>query len=410
VPVSHRMLPRSVLGLVAATVVATVACADGDRAPAVDFVGADIAPPAPLNKLRAGMSFADATAVVPELRGELGELGSGQLTFDPKRAGLSARVDLRGSRVDTIWYFREGPSFSRTLAERWGPGSVDATHPGIIEWTGPSWLASHSCNDALTRCALMFTRLPRPLRRESLGAVAAPFGTLAPLRIGMAEEQARELAPGLVGAEALVDADLGFDDASASVRIVDHQVAHMDAFFFDPKVLDVVRAAWGAETGRCWYGDPWRACIASDPGDRTVTIEFDTVVPLATMFGDGDAIAYFAKHPLFGRTIDEVERAFADPRRGGERGALALPDTEYGATALEISALGGTVTGAELWLGFSGEAEQAATFAFLAAKWAANARMPTRDRGVTLHAKSPTVVIRADWRSGHPAWRLSIKP
>jgi len=118
----------------------------------IELLGETIAPPAPFDTLKLGMTVAEAKAALPELTGELTDVGSAELVVDK----VPVKVVFDHSQLTAVMMELDRPSFEAELVKRWGPSKTRA--PGIVEWSGPTWRAIHSCTPDKTRCGVDFKR------------------------------------------------------------------------------------------------------------------------------------------------------------------------------------------------------------------------------------------------------------
>ncbi len=119
----------------------------------IELLGETIAPPAPFDTLKVGMTVEDAKAKLPELTGELQDSGFAELVVKD----VPVTVVFQHSRLSEITMRLERPSFEAELVKRWGPSH--ATAPGIADWNGPLWHAKHSCTKDGSSCSVAFERI-----------------------------------------------------------------------------------------------------------------------------------------------------------------------------------------------------------------------------------------------------------
>ena len=347
------------------------------------------------------MHTKDAVRSIPALVAS----SDGHLTYDLGKRGVHARVDLNGPYVRNIQVTLERPSFERELEAKWGPGK-ETTH-GIIEWVGPVWGASHSCTPKGNRCGVTFKRPARPLTVAFFGKTPQPIGALAGLEIGMSAGDAKAFAPQLVGAVEEIDNDGGVDDSRASVFIDDKTRRVNSMHLLLPNhALPLLREAWGksrfvgkpSERRECWFGEVWRACAST--GTELFDLDFQPHLLLATLLGDGTNIAYFTKHPLLGKTADEVARTFRIPMGSTD---IDLPSSEVATATVEVDYdADDIVKSIELRIDYEPEYRDE-VLQILSTKWKLRIAPPT-DKQLTLRAKAPRIVAKEDrW-----GWRFTI--
>ncbi len=353
------------------------------------------------------MRVEEATRLVPALVADPGDAGKFRMSYDLGRRGVRARVDLKGRHVSAVWIHVERPSFERELAAKWGPSR--RVSEGIVEWAGPAWRASHSCTPKGDRCGVHFGRPPRPITPAFFGKTPRPVGALAGIEFGMTAQQAKAIAPHLVGpAEEIYD-DGGADDVMASVFVDDTQHVRGLSLDVPDAAMATVRAAWGesqlfgrsryAEARPCWLGETWRACVAH-AGAHWTKIELEPHLPLARLLGEGPELAYFAGRPFLGATREQIEQAYRLPKRSDE---LELPANELSVPSVDFDYEDGVVQRARLSLQYVPE-HRDAVYAALAAKWRGPPAVPPEDKPVTLRAKAPRVVVE----DGGSFWQITL--
>lgn len=134
--------------------VVLAACSNRHGDP-IELLGETIAPPAPFDTLKLGMTVAEAKAALPELEGDLTEAGDAKLAVK----NVPVEVVFDHARLSRIAMRLERPSFEAELVKRWGPSR--AVSSGVVEWAGPAWRANHACTASGDACTVTFEP-PRP--------------------------------------------------------------------------------------------------------------------------------------------------------------------------------------------------------------------------------------------------------
>lgn len=386
----------------------------------LELLGETIAPPAPFDTLKVGMTVAEAKAKLPELTGELQDTGFAELVVKD----VPVKVVFEHSRLSEITLRLERPSFEAELVKRWGPSRTTA--PGIVEWNGPLWHANHSCTKDGSACSVEFERPLRPLTAAFFGTRVAPPGDLAKLRLEMSLAEAKTIVPSLVGPFATTDTDLGVDDVEAAIVVTETSgVLAITIRLKTDAALTMLRNAWGNELemtdqhhahGRdCWQGEAWRACIDVVTGSWR-TIQFEQRITLASVLGEGEQVAYAAG--VLGATRAQLETKFGAlhaPVHCGGCPRLIMPSSELGAMYMDFHIESDKVVRFDLLISYGGEKQRAAVFDMLLAKWGAKAKLPSDvadEKAIVLRAKAPHVALTDVHHDpiGGFMWRVEVTP
>lgn len=130
--------------------VAVLAGACNRKIDPLDLFGTAIAPPAPFDTLKLGMSEEEAKAALPDLEVVRSAKDFTQLAV-PK---VPVEVEIEHAHLARITLRLDRPSFEADLVKRWGPGRP--TERGFVEWQGPVWRAAHSCTSDGQACSVTF--------------------------------------------------------------------------------------------------------------------------------------------------------------------------------------------------------------------------------------------------------------
>ncbi len=403
------------------TVLALVAC---NTAPAAttDFWGPMIEPPRGLAKLAPGMSVAEAKRLVPRLR-EPKHVGvRDELVIDSGVSDVKLAVRVEAGMVSTILATVHGHGARDLLTRAWGDPVITRDQLGQPEVTWASeatgWKAELDCMER--NCLVEYTPYHQ-LTADFFGPHVVPPGDLGKLRIGMPIADARTHAPGPVSMRSGIATK--YDGVREFVAIDDKAGTVRAIYLNVPEAAEaLIGKAWGPGAAatlpvnkpvKVWH-DPdtgWRATLRPALG-RSRDLVFENYLPAAALFGDQPDSLEALREPVFGRTPEQVKRAYKGHiKRQGRDLVVMLPPTEWDrfATGIVLDVAFGRVRAIKLSLPWKAHpAARDTLLELFTAKWGLPEEVVDGDGpALVFRADDPRVEIREDLE--HGAWQIEMR-
>ena len=407
--------------LVVATLCALAACSSAPAA-TTDFFGASPAPPRGLEKVRPGMSVAEARALVPKLHDPDRKGVRDELVLDSGVGDVTLTVRVDAGTVSSSVAIVQGHGARELLTRAWGEPQIARDSLGQPEVTWASertgWKVKLDCLER--NCLVEYTPF-KVLTAEFFGAHVVPPGDLAKLRIGMKLADAKAVAPGPVAARQGLATEV---DGVREFVAIDDRLATVRSIYLNlpPHAEDLIAEAWGSgadstepvgKAVKVWP-DPetgWRATLREALG-YSHDLAFDNYIPAAQLFGDSPDRLDGLREPVLGKTVDELKKAYKDEiTQQGKELILTLPPTEWDrfGTRLTLGIAGNKVHEVTFAVPWRGHPEARDTlFELFKHKWG-EPKEQTDDGKTTLVFRDddPRVEVRED--TEHGAWQVEIK-
>ncbi len=298
-------MERSHVLIRALTVIACVGACGSERATPAPMFTAAVAPPFGLDRIRGGMSAAEAMAAVPDLLIEANTPTTSVLAMKGMPTGTRAKVYREDDRIAQVVILLDTcGELDRTLETAWGPSHPGKTQDGRLSiWSSrqTGWVAAVRGRRDQSDCSLTFTSV------AYFGTPATPPGVLVRIRAGMSATEVERTVPSsrlnwLKSDWLLSESDWALTDTSLVIRPPDGRV--LDTILSVPSdVEEALRLAWGegqivkvlGSGKRFWIDEAAtrRARIPVESFDREshVDVTFDSYTPVDRWLGDGRAIA-----------------------------------------------------------------------------------------------------------------------
>jgi len=300
-----------------------------------EFFGKHVVPPLDLDRVRPGMTQAEAQAALPALK----KRAHKEDVLELPTGARDVELIVQGDPVSRIVAYVKPPLFAhlrQELVDDW-KGEQTPDH-----FRGTSWMANLTAYGDVAE--LEFWPMIE-MKKMFAGGPAALPAPLARMKPGMMKHEIESVLPPLAAKfhelpEEHTEFTLyGEDDPSG--------LASLSIYLnFDHR--DELLALWGpGELGKdsdaqphethTWFAPAtgWRATYTiMRKGEMVGTIErtedrltYAHYIPLTTLLGDGPELAMVASAP-WGKTVEEVAKDF--PSLHGTSQSLTLPPTEAG--------------------------------------------------------------------------------
>jgi len=301
-----------------------------------EFFGKHVVPPMDLDRVRPGMTQAEAQAALPTLK----KRAHRDDVLDLPTGLRDVELSVQGDPVNRIVAYIKSPLVThirQELMDDW-KGEQTPDH-----FRGTSWIANLKTYGDTAELEFW----PKiDIKKMFAGGPAALPATLARVKPGMMKHEIEGVLPPWVAKfHELPEEHTGFllfgdDDPTGLTSIsLDLNFDHRDELL----------ALWGpGEAGKdrdvqprdthTWYAPAtgWRATYTiMRKGEIVGTVEqtddrltYDHYIPLNTLLGDGAELAMVASSP-WGKSVEDVAKEF--PGLHGKSQSLTLPPTEAGA-------------------------------------------------------------------------------
>ena len=309
-----------------------------------EFFGPLVEPPRGLQKIKPGMSVAEAKRLLPELREDHGGVRD-KLVLDSGVSDVKLEVRVEAGTVASIVAIVQGKNARELLTRAWGEPDISRDSLGQPEVTWSSEASGWKVElDCLERNGLIEYEPYHVLTADSFGAHVVPPGALGELKLGMKLADARKLAPGPI--DVRTGMSTGVDGVRQFVAIDDKKGVVRAIYLNLPAhARELIETAWGKGAQATEFGktvfvwpDPttgWRATLRPALGSSH-DLAFENYLPAAQLLGEFpdvlDAI------PVLGMTVEEVKKLFEDrvTVQRGDLGLTLLP-TEWERTATKVA-------------------------------------------------------------------------